>query len=204
MDVSAHDVFWSAPSKKEAMEAVSDLQMISSPTNGQSSSGLVRSHPGRPFPELSLLLSQTHHTIVDALHLLWTNPTFKNMVISLATDKAVWNAIMKNKMVQEFKSTYHPEKYLKHVELPPPSSQAQWSDAAPNLFAQILSFLCRIAKAVVMKFIDDIISLVNKLFDQHMSEFTTEIASELVKYAFMLSVLVFIIVILKRSMTSSA
>ncbi|KAH0436433.1 hypothetical protein IEQ34_026408 [Dendrobium chrysotoxum] len=77
MDVSAHDVFWSAPSKKEAMEAVSDLQMLSLPTNGQSSSGLVRSQPGQPFPELSLLLSQTNRKILDALHLLWTDPTFK-------------------------------------------------------------------------------------------------------------------------------
>ncbi|XP_020572122.1 uncharacterized protein LOC110018969 [Phalaenopsis equestris] len=222
MGFLALDIFGSAPSKQEAVDAVHDLQMIPLPqtisrfagdeanffSEGaivrrpllheqvkiKSLSGLERSRPGQQIYKSSSVLSQTQHKILNALHLLLVNSSVKDMVVSLSTDKAVWNAVMKNEMVREFKKTYHVDKYLKHVEYA--------SDANPDITAQILSWLFGIAKAAVMKFMDDIFNLVSKLFDQQTKENTMETVSDLVSSSFMLSVLVFIIVILKRSWSS--
>lgn len=224
MGFSALDISGPAPSKEEAVEAVYDLQMKSLPTTMSHSvedevsffsEGAVDRtpllhekvkwepsycQPGQQDYKLCSALSVAQHKILNALHLLWTNSTVKNMVVSLSTDKAVWNAIMKNEKVQEFKKTYHADKYLKHVEFDSRGSKAQWSDGSPDITAVFLRWLFGIAKGVVMKFIEDVISLVNKLFDQQQAmENAMDVVSDLVNSSFLLSVLVCIIVILKRN-----
>ncbi|KAJ9140020.1 hypothetical protein P3X46_030707 [Hevea brasiliensis] len=45
--------------------------------------------------------------VYDAFHLLQTEPSIQRMVISLSTDKAVWDAVLNNEVVRELRETYH-------------------------------------------------------------------------------------------------
>ncbi|KAH9673672.1 hypothetical protein KPL70_018188 [Citrus sinensis] len=45
--------------------------------------------------------------VYDAFHLLQTEPSIQRMVISLSSDKAVWNAVLNNEAVQELKESFN-------------------------------------------------------------------------------------------------
>lgn len=46
-----------------------------------------------------------HSNVLDAFHLLQSNPAIQGMVVSLASDKAIWDAFLSNPKVQEFRQS---------------------------------------------------------------------------------------------------
>ncbi|KAH9673671.1 hypothetical protein KPL70_018188 [Citrus sinensis] len=109
------------PSLEEVNTAVSALQQVFDPA---SCPGLVRdkfaSNSDRDteldWIEPSLCLSNSRmlqpypaDRVYDAFHLLQTEPSIQRMVISLSSDKAVWNAVLNNEAVQELKESFNAE-----------------------------------------------------------------------------------------------
>ncbi|KAK8934860.1 hypothetical protein KSP39_PZI015023 [Platanthera zijinensis] len=218
---SMHNSFGPAPSKEEAEAAVSALKLVSLPTicsqfgrdetisfsedafdqTPSPHENLMRasaSKSGQELYGLKTVLSQVQHKVLNALRLLRVNPSVQSMVVSLSSDKAVWNAVMKNEMVQELRKSYNADTYLKYAESAARMSTARHSDAYPDIVSQILSWIFEIARGAVMCFIEDMIGLVNKLFRADCIAAHMDIVSDMVRSSFMVSILVFFVVILKR------
>ncbi|XP_075643286.1 uncharacterized protein LOC142614620 isoform X1 [Castanea sativa] len=91
-----------------------------------------------------LLLSRGYGWLCDAYRLLQTNLTFfKRLMISLASGKAVWDAIFRKESDRKF----------------------QWTPfSEPDLETGILMLILDTAKDKVREFIEEFLSLVNELF----------------------------------------
>ncbi|XP_010555612.1 PREDICTED: uncharacterized protein LOC104825057 isoform X2 [Tarenaya hassleriana] len=53
------------------------------------------------------LQSHGYDHVYNAFHLLQTEPSVQRMVVSLSSDKAVWDAVMNNEVVQEIRELYN-------------------------------------------------------------------------------------------------
>ncbi|XP_031484540.1 uncharacterized protein LOC116253711 [Nymphaea colorata] len=131
--------------------------------------------------------------VLDAFRLLHTDPSVQKMVVSLASDKAVWDAVMKNEAVREFQDSF----YADGNQLPDNHS----SDKDPTI--KILRWILEKAKERVMKFIDRIADLLADIFQPLEKGKKEDAFEEAVRSSFMLSVIVLLIVIVSRSHRSS-
>ncbi|PKA66412.1 hypothetical protein AXF42_Ash007110 [Apostasia shenzhenica] len=215
-------LFGPAPSREEAEAAISDLRrnfsqyfggdrepfrhedaydrtpllQILTMRGSSARLGSDQKHHKMQLEKSNSTNSQAQSKVFNALRLLQLNPSVQRMVVSLSSDKALWDAIMKNEMVQELKKSYHADKYIQCIA---GGKESQNSDRFPDIASQILSWLFENAKVKAIEFIENIMNLVHKLFYSGDQEDNLEIVSDVVRSSFMLSVLVFIIVILKRA-----
>lgn len=138
----------------------------------------------------------TRDRVYDAFHLLQNDPYVQRMVVSLSSDEAVWDAVLKNKVVRELRES------LQAVE----GNILQSSDKSPDKSAcaatVILKWIVDSAKAKVMEIIEKISKLVNELFQTVESEKDAgefESFDEKLRSSFMLSVMVLLVVVVTRS-----
>lgn len=208
-------VFGEVPSREEAEDAVSTLQQIFVPvtfsqvtedrytspqtevtvekvitltdvTQGFSSSDSESDWIEHAMHLYSSRSSQSHESqkVLDAFRSLQINPSVQRMVVSLSSDKAVWDAVMKNEVVQEFqKSVYEAE-----------NREPQGSDKGQN----ILNWILDGTKAKITEFFEKITELVNDIFQSQEKDNERDYFDDLLRSSFMLSVVVFIIVVAAR------
>ncbi|KAG9452204.1 hypothetical protein H6P81_005108 [Aristolochia fimbriata] len=129
---------------------------------------------------------------MDAFRLLRVNPFVQRMVASLSSDKAVWDAVMKNEAVREMKES------LCGVcrsgnEIP--------GDSDENPALRVLIYVLEVAKAKVVEFIETVRKQVNDLFAAAAAsgEDDATLLEETLKSSFMLSVMVLLVVLVTRS-----
>ncbi|KAL9672614.1 hypothetical protein QQ045_028866 [Rhodiola kirilowii] len=125
-------LFGPAPSVDEVQAAVSSLQQVMDPasfsrlvefgygSNGDtgasdhhSSSGseLDWIEPSSQFYSSRMLNSPGSNRIFDAFRLLQNDAAIQRMVVSLSSDRAVWNAVLNNEAVRELRGSLSPEKH---------------------------------------------------------------------------------------------
>ncbi|XP_050282316.1 uncharacterized protein LOC126723089 isoform X2 [Quercus robur] len=107
-----------------------------------------------------LLQSQGIRWLCDTFRLLLTHPTVKRLVVSLASDKAVWDVILRNTLVREFQWTPYAVNYVRPLI----------SNEEPGLATRILIWIREGTEAKFVKFL----SLVNELFQPPKSNNPTE------------------------------
>ncbi|KAI3514725.1 hypothetical protein L1887_13374 [Cichorium endivia] len=56
-------------------------------------------------PSPSMLVSRGSESVHDAFHLLQTEPSVKRMMVSLSSDKSVWDAVMNNEAVRQLRDS---------------------------------------------------------------------------------------------------
>ncbi|XP_010532233.1 PREDICTED: uncharacterized protein LOC104808277 isoform X2 [Tarenaya hassleriana] len=117
-------VFGCVPSADEVQDAVSALRQfegnvnntdrIQSPTSGMiiqqaSPFGLELDWLEPPMQLCHPRMLQTHgyDQVYNAFHLLRTEPSVQKMVVSLSSDRAVWEAVMNNEVVREIRELYN-------------------------------------------------------------------------------------------------
>ncbi|XP_010941054.1 uncharacterized protein [Elaeis guineensis] len=61
------------------------------------------------FNSIEAFKSQGREKIINAINLLHSNPSVQRMVVSLSSDKAVWDAVVRNRAVQELKKSFSAE-----------------------------------------------------------------------------------------------
>lgn len=133
--------------------------------------------------------------VYDAFHLLQTEPCVQRMVVSLSSDKAVWDAVLNNEVVQELR------KSLGQAEDSGSENQddgSDGSDAATN----ILNWIFDNTKAKVMELIEKITNLVSVLFQPPEVKQATEDTNafnRMVRASIFLSIVVLFIVVSERS-----
>ncbi|XP_026663011.2 uncharacterized protein LOC113463161 [Phoenix dactylifera] len=132
--------------------------------------------------------SKEREKVFDAFRLLQINPSIQRMVVSLSSDKAVWDAVMKNEVVQELKKSF-PEVG---------NYETQSSDEHPDVAPGILRRISGSAISKIMEFIHKITKLVGDLFHSLEKDEKPDLFNEAVRSSFMLSVVVFIIVVVTR------
>ncbi|KAE8720354.1 Ribosomal protein L23/L15e family protein [Hibiscus syriacus] len=144
------------------------------------------------------------NSVSDAFHLLQTDPTIQEMVTSLSSDEAVWNAILNNEMVRELRQSIY--------AAPEDSSSTSFDENSDENFdksSETTSVVKRIfdkTKAKMLELFDKIAKLVDQLFRQPPDDYeTTKTAGlfdERLRIAMVLSVMVLLIVAVTRAQTA--
>ncbi|KAF5732285.1 hypothetical protein HS088_TW18G00979 [Tripterygium wilfordii] len=134
--------------------------------------------------------------VYDAFHLLQTEPFVQRMVISLSSDKAVWDAVMNNDAVRQLKELYYSDESINQHSSDEPSDDS-------NPAVNIVRWIFDNTKAKVMEVIDNIMKLTNELFKPSDEEKTatggTYLFQEKLKTSFQLAIVVLLIVIVSRA-----
>ncbi|XP_059460718.1 uncharacterized protein LOC132189900 isoform X4 [Corylus avellana] len=209
------------PSKDEVQDAVSALQQVFDPARNsklvwdkyafdldKDVADQVKTPTGseldwmEPSPHLCNSRTLQPHgsdRVYDAFHLLHTEPSVQKMVISLSSDKAVWDAVMNNEVVRELRDSYYAVEKMTPLDPDESSGNSDDSNEATN----ILRWIFDNTKAKFMEAINKITKLMNNLFQSADDEKTTAGATdpfkEKLKSSFLLSVMVLLVVVLGRA-----
>lgn len=130
----------------------------------------------------------------NAFHLLETEPGVQRMVVSLSSDKAVWDAVMNNEVVKELRGSIHRVGRLVGERSNEDSDGSKGDES-------ILDWIVMFAKAKMMQLLDKIKELMNNGDQERKGG---DGLDERVKSSFFLSIVVLIIVLLARAKTNNA
>ncbi|KAI3735142.1 hypothetical protein L6452_14630 [Arctium lappa] len=196
-------VFDSVPSKEEVYHAVSSLQDYFHKSGGSDQLDWTE-------PSLELCNSRSTQLqvpcssrVYDAFHLMQTEPSVQRMVISLSSDKAVWDAVMNNEVVRELRESIDKSIWEDdHVVV----------DDGCNPVKQVLRWMFVNTKDKVVEIVERITKIVNemvqpskeekpKISEASGSTSTTPPAAafqEKLRSSFFLSIMVLLIVVVTR------
>ncbi|XP_062222552.1 uncharacterized protein LOC133921617 [Phragmites australis] len=198
-------VFWSPPTIDEVTGAVTSIQQVfenpfgldsditdrqiallstSGHSSGDSSGSDDWIEPAAYVLNSTALLSREHRNVLDAFRILQKDPAVQKMVMSLSCDKAVWDAVMNNESVQDFRRSLHDGK----------ENDNKGNSDGP---AEVLKWILDCAQAKIVEFLENVMKIVNMLIRPHGDE-KTDMYSDAVKASFMLTVFVFIVVAIAR------
>ncbi|KAL8160298.1 hypothetical protein V2J09_001835 [Rumex salicifolius] len=191
IDTFDHCVFGSAPSEIEAHAALHSIQQTL-PTSCHSDSDWIE-----PSSFCEQSVSSGISRVYDAFHLLQTESSVQRMVISLSSDKAVWNAVLNNQVVKEVREAFCKDEAN---ALGNSGSEPNPSKSPTNVLSWILNNM----RAKFMDFLEGITTLMTNQFrppseNHHESSESTDGFGELVKSAFMLTAIVLLIVVMTRA-----
>lgn len=169
-----------------------------------SSSGSVSDwiEPSMHICNSKLLQSYGSNRVYDAFHLLQTEPSIQKMVISLSSDKAVWDAVLNNEAVREIRDS------LKQVDaadngLQAGSSEEGLDKSDSDGTVDIISWIFVNTKEKVLEIVEKIIEFVNEWFQppekEKASEGNTDPFEETLRTSFFLSVVVLLVVVVARA-----
>jgi len=136
-----------------------------------------------------------HDSVCEAFNLLQSNPAVQEMVISLASDKAVWEALLKNEKVAEFRQSLEGgesklRELSKDSDKPPPHQENAFMQAIEN------------TKLKVMQCIEKITEVLNQYFrfaiEKNLFEKDEDPLERILKGSLMLSVAVLLVILVKR------
>lgn len=199
-------VFGPVPSEHEVEHAIFSLQQVIAPvspllsTTGEAPSDLVNDaaedsdvldwiEPSKQIYDQSVARSRGWERVYDAFHLLQTEPSVQRMVISLSSDKAVWDAVLNNEAVREIR-----ESYCNVVETNDSSDEnSDPSDTNPN----VLKWMFDNMKVKLLEVIEIITQFVGKIL-KPLDPNETSTFSEKLMSTFLLTVVVLLIVVVAR------
>ncbi|KAI5601780.1 hypothetical protein POPTR_001G126300v4 [Populus trichocarpa] len=144
------------------------------------------------------LHSYGSHTVHEAFHLLLTEPSVQKMVVSLSSDKAVWDAVLNNAVVQELRETYYADENTD--PLTSESSDETGEETNPAL--NFVKWIFDNTRARVVEVIETVTKLVNELFkppaDEKTSAGDKDPFEDKLRRSFLLSIMVLLIVVVTR------
>ncbi|XP_065871601.1 uncharacterized protein [Euphorbia lathyris] len=136
--------------------------------------------------------------VYDTFHLLQSEPAIQRMVISLSSDKAVWNAVLNNNVVRELRDSYNAES----VTSPSSESSDEASEESTPAM-NVVKWIFQNTMAKFMDLIENITKLMNELFkapdDKKKANGTADPFEDKLRTSFLLSVVVLLIVVVNRA-----
>ncbi|KAF7840503.1 uncharacterized protein G2W53_002801 [Senna tora] len=217
----------SVPSQDEVEDAVYALQQVFGPASNVhnykdkvkwdgdvvdhvTTPGFLRSADGLEIdwkePSLSpyvpydsrMVLSNGSDRVSQAFHLLQTEPTVQKMVKSLSSDKAVWEAVLNNEVVREFRDLFSSDE----EKVSENSDETPSTD--PNTKTNVVMWIFDTAKAKFMEVIEKITKVVHEMFEPAIHKTPKDAESsdpltEKLKTSFMLSIMVLLVVVVSRA-----
>ncbi|KAI3712577.1 hypothetical protein L1987_71136 [Smallanthus sonchifolius] len=215
-------VFGSVPSQEEVHHAVSSLHEVLEPVSfaqlikncriddddGVETSSSPTSCHNDGFeldwtePSMKLCYSTSalqvpsSDKVFDAFHLLQTEPSVQRMVISLSSDKAVWDAVMNNEAVRELRESVKEDKSIYDGLLEDGADDS-------NPVTQVLRWIFANTKDRVIEIVEKITKVVNELVrpmsKDEKPKGGLDSFDEKLRSSFFLSIVVLLIVIVSRS-----
>ncbi|WOK94525.1 hypothetical protein Cni_G03229 [Canna indica] len=145
---------------------------------------------------LKELQSQGQQNILKIFDLLRVNPSLQKIVVSLSSDKAIWEAVMKNEAVKEIKQSFLTEDG---------NNQYEFLNGVGDIVSIIVKWILENIKTKVMGLLVTITQLVNELFHTVDGHKGLDLLDDILRSLFMLSLMVTIVVVMKRirSMSNS-
>lgn len=154
------------------------------------------------FPYNSKLLQLNgSDRVYYAFHLLQTEPYVQRMVKSLSSDKAVWDAVLSNEVVQELRESISADDE-NVFQSPDGTSSCDDSHTTTNVVMWIIDTI----KTKFMEVIDKITKIVNELFQpaDHMTDADADAEcpdpfNYNLRISFILSIMVLLVVMVTRA-----
>ncbi|MED6128245.1 hypothetical protein PIB30_095782 [Stylosanthes scabra] len=181
-------VFETVPSQREVDDAISALiKFIEAVSSSSSNQQITNSSDSRIF------LSEGYKRLYDAIQLLQTDPSIKRLVVSLSSDKAIWDAVMSH------------VRHQKLLEVPDSvESKKPQNSEEKELAMYLLSWILQIIKGKVWELIDSFQSLVNDFFHYPKAEHVDPaVLHEKLRSSLLLCIIILLIVIMARLEKSS-
>lgn len=131
----------SMPERSDFVEA-SGIQEILNRTSGTSD---IQMELELHEDNYRMLEKVGHNNVREAFHLLRDNPAVQRMVMSVASDKAVWDALLKNEKVHEFRRSFQ-QGELKFLETSKDSDKSSFHQESPffrtieNIKTKVMEF----------------------------------------------------------------
>ncbi|CAO2816283.1 unnamed protein product [Amaranthus hypochondriacus] len=197
---SIHQVLHPESTYKDAKELTSDVdgdtdgnQTTSPAVQRTSSKGSDSDwmEPSMQPYDRKLVQSPRWGRVYDAFHLLETEPSVQRMVVSLSSDKAVWNAVLNNEAVREIRDSY------RNADSVPPSSDEKPDPSKTNL--NILKWVFNDMKVKLLEILGNISQFIADIFtplDYNKEQYF--VFSDKLKSSFLLTVVVLLIVVVAR------
>ncbi|XP_076944337.1 uncharacterized protein LOC143614926 [Bidens hawaiensis] len=175
-----------------------EVEKISSPTSlRRSGSGLDWSEPSMQLCYSTSALQKDN--VLNAFHLLQTEPSVQRMVASLSKDPAVWGAIWNNEVVRKLRESIREDQSVYD------EGEARVDDSNP--VSQVLRWIFANTKDKVIEMLEKISKVVNELVQPMMKDEKVkkganaglESFEEKLRNSFFLSIVVLLIVVVSRS-----
>ncbi|WOH14852.1 hypothetical protein DCAR_0934378 [Daucus carota subsp. sativus] len=186
--IEQDSVFASVPSRAEVEKAISELQSFLDGDVGSSPKSSERNRLIQMLNNDEVTKSPGYRRVQEAYHLLKTDSTVRKVVMSISSDKAVWNAVLSNKAVKDLRGSL---------------KQAQISDEELDWAATILQWIFKIAMSFFTEMMAKLGLLIGEMFQKAKAE---NLNSEVIKNfdgrletLLLLSVVILIIVVVARS-----
>lgn len=142
---------------------------------------------------VTTLLSQGCGRLRDAFSLLQTDPSIKRLVVSLSSDRAIWDAVMNNEVVRKLQDSYHGGES---------SGSSKSCDEKQDIAASLLKWVLDMTKIKVMELIQGFLSLMNEVFQplgrEKRIEAGNDAAEDKVRSSLLLSIVILLIVVVAR------
>ncbi|KAI4383056.1 hypothetical protein MLD38_008937 [Melastoma candidum] len=144
--------------------------------------------------------------VFDAFHLLQTDPSIQRMVISLSSDKSVWDAVLNNEVVKELRTSCSAGELtnLSNESFGDESDQANEVNEA----AAVIKWIFDHTVMKIMEVVDKMTRLVNDMFDNSTEDQESSAGGrradripfeEKLRTSFLLSVVVLLVVAMTRA-----
>ncbi|KAJ4727219.1 Uncharacterized conserved protein (UCP012943) [Melia azedarach] len=190
-----NSVFGSVPSNSEVESAVAALQsFVRGISAGPEFKWLQPVLGGR---DPRILLAQGYGgRVYDTIRMLQTDPSVKRLVVSLSSDKAVWDAVMNNELVRKLRESPYPAAE---------NRRRRSSAEVTNLAAEVFRWISDITKAKLTELIEKFQALVDEVFkplekeNPNPEEENGGDLEEKVRSSLVLSVMILLIVVVARA-----
>lgn len=177
------------PSRSEVEKAILDLQRFMQSYSASKSEfngikGLLHGHDSK------MLHTPGFVRLRDAFNMMQSEPPLQNLVASLSCDKAVWEAILSNKAIQNLQAAAKEQKLLTSAE-------------EPDITILIFRWIADFTKSKILELVEKFLLLINEILQPNQKEKPTSDLTDLmedkVRSSFLLSVLIILIVVTTRS-----
>jgi hypothetical protein len=198
----------SANSGPSALEVTADTELSNVTTVGDGE-GEVNSPLSPLFtkpdwiepPALDLATTPKEHgapsnAMLEAFHEFQHNPQVQGMVVSLATDKGVWDAVLANQKIQEFRQGFNGFEGSPQVGL---KQKKKRSGKNFNIFSRVFWSTKKAFSNFLQSFQDFMTSLFEAADKKELGNEKTNVFERSVKACMMLAMVVLSIVVFKRS-----
>ncbi|KAL8051016.1 hypothetical protein ABFX02_06G118400 [Erythranthe guttata] len=137
--------------------------------------------------------NSNNRAVYDAFHLLHTQTSVQRMVVSLSSDKALWDAVMNNEAVKDLRRSLHQDNNVVVGE-----SSGEGSGGS-NPVKDLLSWIVANAKSRMMQLIDTMAKFVSQYFELQNEEEKGDPLDEKLKTSLLLSIIVLFVVVVTRA-----
>lgn len=207
--IAGDSVFGSVPSRSEVEKAILDLQrfmhsLSESKSEFNGVKGLLHNHDSEMQQAPGFVKFR------DAFSMMQSEPAFRNLVSSISCDKAVWDAMLSNKAIQDIRQeAVLSSKATQNLRFSTPTDERQnllGYGEQPDIAILIMRWIADFTKSKILDLIERFLLLVDDILGAALrgkvKPATLDLEDHMqdkVRSSFLLSVVIVMIIVATRS-----